>query len=140
MPDRDRFREVIGGVIDDAPASGFRKVRGFGEMVDILRRTNLTATFRLEELWNELLVERGIALLCGYSLDAFDPKIYRGLFQHVSGSHSTSFPSRTMRGWRTRWAARTRRCSGAAETPAICAAHSCSTTRGPRRCPTRRRR
>ena len=92
MPDRDRFRQVIGGVLDDTQANGFRKVRAFGEMVDLLRRTNLTATFRLEELWNEVLVERGIALLCGYSLDTFDPKIYRGLLQLVTRSHSDLIP------------------------------------------------
>jgi hypothetical protein len=92
IPDRVRFRDVIGRMIDDAHANGFRTVRGFGEMVDILRRTNLTATFRLEGLWNELLIERGIALLCGYSLDTFDPKIYRGLLQQVSGSHSDLIP------------------------------------------------
>ena len=91
-PDRDRFRAVIGRVIDDVNGAGFRKVRGFGEMVDILRRTDLTATFQLEALWNELLVERGIALLCGYSLDTFDPAIYRGVLQEVSRSHSHLIP------------------------------------------------
>ena len=92
VPDRDRFRAVIGGVIDDVNRAGFRKVRGFGEMVDILRRTDLTATFQLEALWNELLIERGIALLCGYSLDTFDPAIYRGVLQEVSRSHSHLIP------------------------------------------------
>ena len=92
LPDRDRFRTVIGGAIDDVQANGFRKIRAFGEMVDLLRRTSLTATLRLEALWNELLIERGLALLCGYSLDTFDPKIYRGLLQQVTGSHSHLIP------------------------------------------------
>ena len=92
VPDRERFRTVIGSIVHEVQAAGFPTVRGFGEMVDILRRTDLTATFRLEALWNELLVERGIALLCGYSLDTFDPKIYRGLLQQVSGSHSHLIP------------------------------------------------
>jgi hypothetical protein len=92
LPDRDRFRTVIGGTLDDVHANGFRKVRGFGEMVDLLRRTNLTATLRLEALWNELLIERGFALLCGYSMDPFDPKIYRGLLQQVTGCHSDLIP------------------------------------------------
>ena len=92
QPDRPRFRAVVGGVIDEVQVSGFRKVRGFGEMVDILRLKDLSATFRLEALCNEILVERGIALLCGYSLDAFDPKIYRGLLQQVSDSHSHLIP------------------------------------------------
>lgn len=91
-PDRDRFRQVIGRAFDDARDAGFTKARGFGEMVDILRRTDVVATMRLEELWNELLVERGIALLCGYSLDTFDPRIYRGLLQQVSAMHSHLIP------------------------------------------------
>jgi hypothetical protein len=90
--DRDRFRAVIGGALDAIRAAGFVRVRAFGEMVDILRRTDLDATIRLEELWNEVLVERGIALLCGYSLDAFDPEIYRGVLQQVSRVHSHLIP------------------------------------------------
>jgi hypothetical protein len=92
MPDRDRFRATIGRLIHDAQANGFRRVRAFGEMVDLLRHTNLEATFRLEALWNEVLIEHGIALLCGYSLDAFDPTIYRGLLQQVTESHSHLIP------------------------------------------------
>jgi hypothetical protein len=92
MPDRERFRAVIGGAIDATRDAGFVRTRGFGEMVDILRRTDVTATLRLEELWNELLVERGIALLCGYSLDPFDPRNYHGLLQRVSGAHSDLIP------------------------------------------------
>ena len=92
MPDRVRFRDVIGGAIDDAQANGFGRIRGFGEMVDLLRRTNLKATLELEALWNEILVERGIALLCGYSFDAFDAKLYCGVLQQVSGVHSHLIP------------------------------------------------
>jgi hypothetical protein len=91
-PDRPRFRVAIGGVIDDVRNAGFRRVRAFGEMVDILRRSDLAATLRLEELWNELLIDRGVALLCGYSLDAFDRRIYRGILQQVSASHSDLIP------------------------------------------------
>jgi hypothetical protein len=91
-PDRHRFRTVIGGAIDDVQANGFRKVRGFGEMVDLLRRTDLTTTLKLEALWNELLIERGFTLLCAYSMDAFDPKIYGGALQRLTGCHSDLIP------------------------------------------------
>jgi hypothetical protein len=91
-PDRERFRARIGGVIDVMMAAGFTRVRAFGEMVDILRHTDVAATIRLENLWNELLRERDVALLCGYSLDAFDPQIYRGLLQQVSATHSDLIP------------------------------------------------
>jgi hypothetical protein len=92
MPDRECFRAVIGSAIDATRDAGFVRTRGFGEMVDILRRTDVTATLRLEELWNELLAERGIALLCGYSLDTFDPQNYDGLLQRVSAVHSDLIP------------------------------------------------
>jgi MEDS: MEthanogen/methylotroph, DcmR Sensory domain len=91
-PDRDRFRATIDGAIDETRAAGFTRVRMFGEMVDILRRTDVAATMRLEQLWNELLRDRQVALLCGYSLDAFDPHIYHGLLQQVSATHSDLIP------------------------------------------------
>ena len=91
-PDRDRFRATIEGAIDETQAAGFTRVRAFGEMVDILRRTDVAATIRLEHLWNELLRDRDVVLLCGYSLDAFDPHIYRGLLQQVSATHSDLIP------------------------------------------------
>jgi len=91
-PDRDRFRVTIEGAIDETRAAGFTRVRIFGEMVDILRRADVAAAMRLERLWNELLRDRQVALLCGYSLDAFDPHIYHGLLQQVSATHSDLIP------------------------------------------------
>ncbi|MGH7268575.1 MAG: MEDS domain-containing protein [Candidatus Rokuibacteriota bacterium] len=91
-PDPARFRAVIGAVVDGARTAGFRRVRAFGEMVDLLRRTDLDATIRLEALWNDLLTTRGIALLCGYSVDALDPRVYRGLLQGVCTAHSDLIP------------------------------------------------
>ena len=91
-PDRDRFRATIEDAIGETRAAGFTRVRAFSEMVDILRRTDVAATIRLEQLWNELLRDRDVALLCGYSLDAFDPHIYRGLLQQVSATHSDLIP------------------------------------------------
>ena len=73
-------------------ASGYRRIRAFGEMVDPLRRTSVVATIRLEELWGELLTRHGIALLCGYSLDNFDRHVHRGLLQSVSAVHSDLVP------------------------------------------------
>ena len=61
-------------------------------VVDILRPVSLTAALELEELWNELLTARRISLLCGYSVDAFDPEAYRGLLQDVSAAHSHLVP------------------------------------------------
>ena len=61
-------------------------------MVNVLRRTSLLATFQLEALWTELVRAHGIALLCGYSIDTFDPRAYEGLLQRVSAAHSHLIP------------------------------------------------
>lgn len=92
MPDRQRFHAIIGGAVDAAKATGYRRIRALGEMVDLLRRTSVAATLRLEELWGELLTTHGIALLCGYSLDNFDRHVHRGLLQSVSAAHSDLIP------------------------------------------------
>jgi hypothetical protein len=92
MPDRARFRTLIGGTIEAATAVGHGSVRAFGEMVDLLRRRSLAATIRLEELWAELMTTHAFSLLCGYSLDNFDSQIHRGLLQRVSAAHSDVIP------------------------------------------------
>jgi len=92
VPDPDRFRDLVGGAVEAARRAGYPRCRAFGEMVDLLRHTDVAATIRLEELWNELLATHGIALLCGYSLDAFDPRVYRGLVQSVCSVHSDLIP------------------------------------------------
>src|SRR3979409_836209 len=55
----DVFRFTVGELIDRARASVSNghsgRVRLFGEMVSQLRNTNLMATTRLEELWNEVI-------------------------------------------------------------------------------------
>jgi hypothetical protein len=58
----DRVRRRIGDRLD-------AKVRVFGEMVSELRNRDLTATTRLEELWNEAIKEHSIALWCTYALN-----------------------------------------------------------------------
>jgi hypothetical protein len=70
--DEDLFKSTIAGLINRARASlrdGNRaRVRVFGEMVSQLRNTDLSATTRLEELWNEVIEDYSVALLCTYAL------------------------------------------------------------------------
>jgi MEDS: MEthanogen/methylotroph, DcmR Sensory domain len=71
--DEEMFRSTIGDLINQAKAakSGYpRRVRLFGEMVSQLRATDLGATTRLEELWDEVIKEHSVALLCTYALDS----------------------------------------------------------------------
>jgi hypothetical protein len=47
-------------------------VRAFGEMVSLLWRVDTAAAVRLEELWNNVIEEHELALLCTYSLNGSD--------------------------------------------------------------------
>jgi hypothetical protein len=70
MPDPDLFKAVIRELMASVNGSGrFRAVRAYGEMVNLLWTANLPAALRLEELWNEVILEHGISLFCAYSLD-----------------------------------------------------------------------
>jgi hypothetical protein len=67
LPDEGLFRTVVGSAIEAAGAR--RKVRAYGEMVNLLWRASLGAAVRLEELWNELVRERDVSLFCAYWLE-----------------------------------------------------------------------
>jgi hypothetical protein len=49
-------------------ATPARRVRVFGEMVSELRTNDPAATTRLEELWNDVVKEHAVSLLCTYAL------------------------------------------------------------------------
>ena len=48
-------------------------------MVSQLRTQNLTATTRLEELWNEVIEEHSVSLLCTYALNGASDHIPEAL-------------------------------------------------------------
>jgi hypothetical protein len=98
--DEDVFKSVVGGLILRAKASTSNghpgKVRVFGEMVSQLRNTDVTATTRLEELWNEVIGEHSVALLCTYAMhDADDhiPASLIALHSHNIERESTAVQS-----------------------------------------------
>jgi hypothetical protein len=74
VPDEERFRQVIGGVLADVrgrAASG--KIRAFGEMVGLLWVDGQeSAAIRLEQCWNDILVGSSASLFCGYPIDFFN--------------------------------------------------------------------
>lgn len=73
--DELRFKTEIGKRIQRAKsANGERRsVRVFGEMVDLLWKSNPRITQRLEELWNEVIETHSVPLLCAYSLAGTKP-------------------------------------------------------------------
>lgn len=63
------FKSKVSDMIARAKvASGNRAVRVFGEMVSLIWQSKPQATERLEELWNEVIEEHSVPLLCAYAL------------------------------------------------------------------------
>jgi hypothetical protein len=91
------FERVVGGVIDGLTERfPNRRVRAFGEMVDLLTaRGEHDTAARLEELWNELTRTRRFSLLCGYRLDVFDRESQQ-LLPAVCSAHTHVRPAYSM--------------------------------------------
>ncbi len=91
---RECFRRVVGVALERASRSATGNVRAFGEMVDLLAREGRTEdALRLEEMWNELLSETGVSLLCGYALSSFPHAADAAVFRAVCDSHSHVAPA-----------------------------------------------
>jgi hypothetical protein len=88
------FERVVGGLIDrTAERFPGRRIRTFGEMVDLLMtRGQRAAAAELEELWNELAKSRRFSLLCGYHLDLFDRDAQQ-LLPGVCNAHTHMRPA-----------------------------------------------
>jgi PAS domain S-box-containing protein len=70
MPSWERFLAVIGPVIEEIAGPERRKVRAYGEMVDLLwQQGKRDAAIRLEEMWNDLRRHHEFSLLCAYAID-----------------------------------------------------------------------
>jgi hypothetical protein len=92
MPDRAAFLATIVPVLERARAAGYLRIRLFGEIVNLLWDQNLDGTLRLEELWNELLADQSVALLCAYRIDPFDRHAHHAGLHQVSRCHSHLVP------------------------------------------------
>ena len=94
-PSPVRFEEVVGGVLDSiSERHPDRRIRAFGEMVDLLcLRGENEAALALEELWNRLARKRQFSLLCGYRLDVFDRASQTTTLPGVCRSHTHVLPA-----------------------------------------------
>jgi hypothetical protein len=92
MPDPARFRSLLGEFLAQRPGV---PVRAYGEMSDVLHlRGNPEAALAVEDLWEEVLRQQPIGLLCAGTIDAFlDPATNDRLFELVS-RHADAYPSR----------------------------------------------
>src|SRR5581483_10441802 len=89
-PSPERFQDAVGELVDAAEAGApGRTLRAFGEMVDVLWASGRRqAAIELEELWNELVPVRPLALLCAYRLDILDLEVQTDALPDVLRLHS----------------------------------------------------
>jgi len=84
----ERFDRSIGALVRQL-ASRSRSLRVYGEVVDLLaERGDFDAALRLESLWNALIAQVPMALLCGYSARLFSDLGRSEDFQRICGEHS----------------------------------------------------
>jgi signal transduction histidine kinase len=93
MPSWDPFAARLHALLAKGRAGG-RRVRIYGEMVDLLwREGNHRAAIRLEEMWNALQKTDPTHLLCGYSMDNFVNASDAGAFARVCDVHGQVRPA-----------------------------------------------
>jgi hypothetical protein len=91
-PDRDKFLDLVMPVFARVRAAGYPTVRLYGEMVNLLWDHNMPGTVALEGLWNEVLADTRLSLLCAYRIDNFDRHAHRGVLHQISRCHSHLIP------------------------------------------------
>lgn len=96
-PDAALFEQHVGGEIAALLRLGpSRRVRAFGEMVDVLwREDQADAAIRLEELWNELQQKHAFSLFCAYLMGNFPES---GDRHEVARLHSHVLPAEAQHG------------------------------------------
>jgi hypothetical protein len=73
LPDGELFKSEAGKALDRLlRGQAGRRVRAYGEMVDLLwKRGNSVGAIKLEVLWNLLAMTHDFSLLCGYAMGNF---------------------------------------------------------------------
>jgi DcmR-like sensory protein len=93
MLDREAFVATVTAVLERVRATGYPRMRLYGEMVNLLwQHDELAAAVRLEELWNELLAAEQLPLLCAYRIDNFDRHAHRHAVDSIGKVHSHMIP------------------------------------------------
>ena len=92
MPVKDKFVDLVMPVFARVRAAGCEKIRLYGEMVNLLWNHNMPGTVALEALWNQVLADTGLSLLCAYSIDNFDRHAHRGILHQITRCHSHFIP------------------------------------------------
>jgi hypothetical protein len=86
-PDSQLFNLTASEVLNKAKATG-RRIRAFGEMVDILvERGHTGACIQLEYLWNKLWEKEPFSLMCAYNRSRFTEEL-NGSLSNICCAHS----------------------------------------------------
>jgi PAS domain S-box-containing protein len=93
-PNAARFQETVGRTIREQLNGGKKRLRIYGEMVDLLWRDGHTdAALQLEDFWNDLGKELNFSLLCAYSLERFFKDCEAEGFDSICKRHHHVVPS-----------------------------------------------
>jgi diguanylate cyclase (GGDEF)-like protein len=92
-PDATLFRDTVGKVMDRVAGAG-RAMRVYGEMVALLWDDGERASaLALEDLWNELALQRTFSLLCAYPMRSFEDDDSAAAFKRICDQHTTVIPT-----------------------------------------------
>jgi hypothetical protein len=91
-PDGQRFRDVIGGLLQNVAARVERKrIAAFGEMVALLwAEGKADCALELEEMWNALANQHAFCLCCAYPMSGFGYR-HAAPFMKICAQHSHVF-------------------------------------------------
>jgi len=95
MPDRERFFEVVGGLVSGAAKAGkgeHSRVAMWGECGPLLwAEGKVDAAIRLEQLLNWLATIYEFDVLCAYALSSFHGEEHGHIFQSICTEHSAAY-------------------------------------------------
>ncbi len=94
MPDAPVFLGLAGDVIAKARGDGrYPRVRWWGEMVNVLwERGDVAASMELEDQFDRLAHEHGIAIFCSFVMDNFDGEVHARMLPRLGQNHSHLIP------------------------------------------------
>lgn len=96
LPDPDLFHDALARVMSDLKKRDRKRkrVRAFGDMVDILwREKKGEAALQLEELWIQAQAEHPLTLLCAYLMGDFHSEVDSAHFADVCNRHTHVMPT-----------------------------------------------
>ncbi len=95
-PDEALFRKALQSILTQALALD-KPLRAFGEMVALLWASGeADAAVELEGLWENILAEKSIRLLCAYPLQGFKDPSTLGQFLKMCDRHAHILPSEAL--------------------------------------------